>query len=227
MPDDPSALRALALEEVPVFPLPNVVLLPGALLPLHVFEPRYREMTEDVVAGRRRMAVALLRPGFQADYHGRPPIHLVCGIGEVIRHELRADGRWDILLAGLARARVREELPPTRAYRVILAESLRDSPARDPLALGAWQRELVASWSRLAPYLPSSVRDICQRSQDDEGAGAWADRIAATLIADPDERQLLLEELDPGERLCRLVQRLHDLSSALNAGSAPPNSALN
>jgi hypothetical protein len=47
------------------------------------------------------------------------------------------------------------------------------------------------------------------------------------LVADPDERQRLLEELDPGERLCRLVERLHDLSSALNAGAALPNSALN
>ena len=74
MPLDPARLRALALEEVPVFPLPNVVLLPGALLPLHVFEPRYREMTRDVVAGRRRMAVARLQPGFEADYHGRPPM---------------------------------------------------------------------------------------------------------------------------------------------------------
>lgn len=218
---------ALDLEEVPVFPLPNVVLLPGGLLPLHVFEPRYREMTRDVVAGRRRMAVARLQPGFEADYHGRPAIYPICGIGEVIRHEQRADGRWDIVLAGLARARVCEELPPTREYRLIRAQSLRDAPVRDPLALGAWQRELVSSWTRLAPYLPSAVRDLCQRSRDDEGAGAWADRIAAALISDPDERQRLLEELDPGERLCRLVERLHDLSSALNAGSAVPNSALN
>ena len=227
MSEGPSAPHSPDPEEVPVFPLPNVVLLPGALLPLHVFEPRYRQMTEDVVAGRRRMAVARLKPGFEADYHGRPPIHPVCGIGEVIRHERRADGRWDILVAGLTRARVLEELPPTHAYRVIRIEQLRDLPAKDPLALGAWQRELGVLWQRLAPYLPDSVRDICQRSEDEQGAGAWADRIAATLIADPDERQQLLEELDPGERLCRLVQRLHELSSALHAGAAVPSSALN
>jgi Lon protease-like protein len=227
MPVDPVAPKVRALEEVPVFPLPNVVLLPGALLPLHVFEPRYREMTRDVVAGLKRMVVARLKPGFEADYHGRPPIHEVCGLGEVIRHELRPDGRWDILLLGLSRVRVREEPPATHSYRMLRVELLPDSPASDPLALAAWQRELTALWGRLSPYLPNSVRDICRRSKDDEDVGAWADRVAAALVADPDDRQRLLEELDPGERLCRLVERLHELSSALNAGSALPSSALN
>lgn len=225
--DGSKALGSLDLEDVPVFPLPNVVLLPGGHLPLHVFEARYREMTSDVVAGRGRMAVARLQPGFEENYEGRPPIHLVCGVGEVVQHERRADGRWDIVLSGISRARVCEELPATLAYRVIRVELLGDVTAADPLALGAWQKELSASWARLAPYLPSPVRDVCKRSRDDEGVGAWADRISATLIADPDERQRLLEELDPGERLCRLVERLHELSRALNAGSAVPNSALN
>jgi Lon protease-like protein len=223
----PPAPKSPIIEDVPVFPLPNVVLLPGGLLPLHVFEPRYREMTQDVVAGHRRLAVARLQPGFEADYYGRPPIHLVCGLGEVVRHEQRADGRWDILLNGLSRVRVREELPLARAYRVIRAEHLPDAQAADSLALGAWQGELLKLWSRLAPYLPTSVRDICQRTKDEEAAGAFADRVAAALIADPDERQSLLEELDPGERLCRLVERLHELSAALTAGTALPSSALN
>jgi Lon protease-like protein len=173
------------------------------------------------------MAVARLSPGFEADYEGRPPIHPLCGVGEVVQHERRADGRWDIVLRGLGRVRIRDELPPTLSYRVVRVQWLEDAEPKDRLALSAFQQELSTCWARLAPYLPTSVRDVCQRSRGDEPIGAWADRVAATLIADPEERQQLLEELDPGERLCRLVERLHELSRALNAGASVPSSALN
>lgn len=217
----------LDLQEVPVFPLPHVVLLPGALLPLHVFEPRYRKMTRDALAGRRLLAVARLKPGFENNYYGRPPIHLVCGVGEIVRHELRSDGCYDILVAGLVRAAIREEHPVTRDYRLVRAQALRDSAPADPLTLSAWQRELVTLWDKLGPYLPTSVRDLCQRTGANESIGAWADRIAAALVADPDARQALLEELDPAERLSSLVERLHELLSALGEDRASANIQLN
>jgi Lon protease-like protein len=219
-------VRADDLDALAVFPLPNVVLLPGALLPLHVFEPRYREMAADVIAGRRRLAVARLQPGFEDDYEGRPPIHPICGLGGVMDFERRADGRYDILLVGLARVRVVAELPPTHAYRVVRAALLEDVEA-DGLTVAAYQRELVSLWTRLAPYLPAAVRDLCKRQVEPESAGAFADRIAAAVVADPDERQALLEELDPGERLCRLLTRVHSLYTALSAGKSVPGSELN
>ncbi|MGC4087819.1 MAG: hypothetical protein QM756_07965, partial [Polyangiaceae bacterium] len=77
------------------------------------------------------------------------------------------------------------------------------------------------------PYLPTSVRDLCQRTGQDESAGAWADRIAAALVADPDARQALLEQLDPAERLASLVERLHELLSALGEERASANIQLN
>jgi len=215
------------LQAVPVFPLPHAVLLPGALLPLHVFEARYREMTRDALAGRRLLAVARLKPGFEANYQGRPPIYTVCGIGEIVRHELRKDGCYDILVAGLIRASVREELPATREYRLVRAQSLRDGPSNDPRTLGAWQRELSTLWDKLGPYLPTSVRDLCQRMSANESPGAWADRIAAALVADPDARQALLEELDPAARLSSLVERLHELLSALGEDRPSANLQLN
>ncbi len=209
-----------------MFPLPNVVLFPGALLPLHIFEPRYRQMVGDLLAGRRRLAVARLKPGFEADYEGRPPIYPVCGVGSVLEHERRPDGRYDILLVGLARVRVDEELPPTLPYRVARASLLPDV-ASDARAVAAYQRELVTLWTRLAPFLPVQVRDLCQRQAQPESSGAFADRVAAAVIADPDERQALLEELDPGERLCRLLARVHALYSALSVGRSGPGSELN
>ena len=75
-PPDPNALAAL-----PIFPLPNCVLLPGGLLPLHVFEPRYRELTRDCLSGTQLMAIARLRPGYEQTYYGRPPVYERCGVG--------------------------------------------------------------------------------------------------------------------------------------------------
>jgi Lon protease-like protein len=108
-------LRALEdLAALPVFPLPNVVLFPGATLPLHVFEPRYRELTREVLAGRQLMAVARLQTGFEDDYEGRPPLFDVCGVGSVIDSVAHGDGRYDITLRGLARDRIVKELPPDK-----------------------------------------------------------------------------------------------------------------
>src|SRR5688500_20262519 len=91
------------LASMPIFPLPNAVLLPGSILPLHIFEPRYREMTQDVLAGRRLLAIARLKPGFEGNYHERPPVYDICGVGQVIRDENHATGRYDIVVEGVAR----------------------------------------------------------------------------------------------------------------------------
>src|SRR5262245_637465 len=115
-------LRADQLASVAVFPLPNVVLFPGARLPLHIFEPRYRAMMADVLAGGSgRMVVAQLAPGWQRDYAGQPPMCPVAGIGRIERSEHNADGTYDLELLGLARVQL-DELPmldkPYRRVRV-------------------------------------------------------------------------------------------------------------
>src|SRR6266581_9334560 len=120
-PPDPSALAAL-----PIFPLPNCVLLPGGLLPLHVFEPRYRELTRDCLAGHQLMGVARLRPGYETTYYGRPPVYERCGVGRIICSEELPDGRFALLLRGVARVEIARELPPERAYRQVVARVLAD-----------------------------------------------------------------------------------------------------
>src|SRR5450432_2501998 len=95
-PFDHGALDALA-----VFPLPDLVLFPGTLLPLHIFEPRYREMITHVLGGSRVLAVARLRPGFEETYQDRPPVFELCGVGYVVAAEPLEDGRWNIMLRGV------------------------------------------------------------------------------------------------------------------------------
>src|SRR5574339_894496 len=108
---------------LPLFPLPNVVLFPGVFLPLHIFAPRYRDMTEDALAGDRMIGMTLLKPGFEAEYEGRPPIYAVGCAGLITHAERLADGRFNIVLQGVERFRVREE-DDSRPYRLAVIDRL-------------------------------------------------------------------------------------------------------
>jgi uncharacterized protein len=209
------------LSALPIFPLPEVVLFPEATLPLHVFEPRYRELTRDVLSGNRLIGMARLKPGFEGDYEGRPQVYETCGVGLVIKDLQHPDGRYNILLRGVARVRILEELPPQRLYRVVRAERVVDDVSADPALIPVWKTKLGELWDKLGPHLPQSLRDLHELTAEAETAAAYADILAATVIADPSEAQHLLEELDPAERLRLLVERVQELSDALFAG--PPS----
>jgi Lon protease-like protein len=101
---------------LPLFPLPNVVLFPNVFLPLHVFEPRYREMVGDALAGDRLIGMVLLRPGYERDYEGRPPVYPVGCRGVMTHAERLPDGRYNIVLRGLDRFRIDSE-NDERSYR--------------------------------------------------------------------------------------------------------------
>ena len=89
-------LLAPALEQLPIFPLDQVQLFPRALLPLYVFEPRYRELTAACLERGGIMAVAALRPGFRDDYYGRPPVRRIAGVGKIVAHRKNPDGTYNI-----------------------------------------------------------------------------------------------------------------------------------
>jgi uncharacterized protein len=213
-----SRLSDQDLAALPVFPLPNVVLFPDAILPLHIFEPRYRELVHEVLGGRKLMGIVRLKPGFEEDYEGRPPVFDVCGVGQVVDSVERADGRYDVTLRGIARARIIEELPPLRSFRQMHLEELLDGFS-DAGVTSAWQRKLISLWSTLAPHLPESVRDLRSLTRGAEGPGAYADRLAAALVGDPDGSQRLLAETDPAERLRLLTEKLQQVHDSV----APPS----
>ena len=214
------------LAELSIFPLPNVALFPGAVLPLHVFEPRYREMIREALDSRKVLAVARLKPGFERDYEGRPPVFEVCGAGAIESHSERDNGRFDIALRGLSRVRIVKELPPRRAFRQVQAELLREAvPA--PALVAAWQTKLGALWVQLAPHLPQPVRDLKALTRGADDPSAYADRLAAALVADPEASQQLLEEADPAERLRLLTARVQELVDAFSPRTQAKDNALN
>ena len=108
---------------IPIFPLPNVVLFPNVFLPLHIFEPRYREMVGDALAGDRIIGMVLLRPGWESDYEGRPPVYAVGCAGLITFSEQHADGRYNIVLRGLEKFRVTGE-DHSRSYRTAQVDSV-------------------------------------------------------------------------------------------------------
>lgn len=219
-------LEARDLAELSIFPLPSVALFPGALLPLHVFEPRYRELVREALDGRRIFAVARLKPGFENDYEGRPPVFEVCGVGAIESCAERKDGRFDLGLRGLARVRILEELPAVRAFRRVRAERILE-PTPEPALVVAWQSKLSTLWRSLGPHLPEPVRDLAALTRDADTPSAYADRLAAALVADPEATQQLLVEADPSERLRLLTARVQELVDALTPPSVAKDRALN
>jgi Lon protease-like protein len=195
-------------ELIRLFPLPNLVLFPGAVLPLHIFEPRYREMTADALADDRRIALVLPRPGWEPDYAGAPAIHAVACVGRIVAEQHLADGRYNILLRGLARMRIVEEVPQGKLYRVARAVLLDEVPctAAAEEAVGRQRlREQAAEWFDGQ----SEVRDrFLELIDDDLGLGALVDLVAFALPLDAEFKQTVLEELDVSQRLARLLREL-------------------
>src|SRR5262247_3307038 len=111
------------MDLLPLFPLPNVVLFPGVFLPLHIFEPRYREMVADALLGDRLIGMVLLKHGWESDYQGRPPVFPIGCSGVITHVERLDDGRFNIVLRGLERFRILEE-DHARSYRRASIEPL-------------------------------------------------------------------------------------------------------
>ncbi|HWU90693.1 MAG TPA: LON peptidase substrate-binding domain-containing protein [Kofleriaceae bacterium] len=217
-----AGLDSGALSSLPIFPLPNCVLLPGGLLPLHVFEPRYRELTRDCLAGHHLMAVARLRPGYESAYYGRPPVYERCGVGRIIASEELPDGRFALLLRGVARVEIARELPADRAYRQVEAKVLPDASC-DVADARDHHRRLIMLCDRLAEVIEQGGPQLRDLARSFESPGACADAIAAALIMDADARQELLEACDPMVRLQRTLGHVGHLLCEL----APCEGAVN
>jgi hypothetical protein len=201
---------------VPIFPLPDLTFFPHTLLPLHVFEARYRAMVMDALERNRRLTVVRLQPGYEAGYAGKPPVYAVGGLGEMVSCERLANGRYNILLRGECRVRIEGELPTDTLYRMVRARRLTDGEAtRDAgpalARIRASCRELLSALSRPADLLDTALAE-------GQAPGVIADRVAAAVLPDVDLRQQLLELLDVDTRMARVADALEALVRELKGG---------
>lgn len=206
-------------EVIPLFPLPNVVFFPRMLLPLHVFEARYRAMVRDAARGPRVIGMALLRGDWERDYLGKPEIFATGTVGEMVRVEELPDGRFNIVLRGLREYTIVRELDRA-AYR----EAAVRWWARPEETVGAGVRDAIADLVRR--YLArlgkdAGSEDVFRGSVDDE---TFVNFIAQHLDVPPLEKQALLEAETLGERGRRLIDvlefRLQELRT--HPGGPPP-----
>jgi Lon protease-like protein len=212
----------------PVFPLPSLVLFPDTIVPLLIFEDRYRAMVKDALEGERLIAMALLKPGWETQYDGNPPFHERICVGTIVNHERLADGRYKMLLYGLFRAEVVEEVQtsPYRKVRVAVTnEEVRESQVVDldqrlhrALDMIPGRRGRVGRLRRLA-------EDVRGR---DGGLGRLADAAAEAADLEAEERYRILAEPDVLRRLDLLISML-DRKTRSGPDALPPrvDSSLN
>jgi uncharacterized protein len=208
---------AATLDRLPIFPLPETVLFPNVLMPLHIFEPRYRRMVEDCLAGSRVMAMALLRPGWDAETSLTPPVFGVVGAGVIVHDERLPDGRYNIAVKGVARVAVEEELITDAPYRVVRGRILEDEfPPEGPEALERELTTLKLCYLRLTAELPGSNDDLTRFVTRAKDPALLVDVIASVAIPDVEERQRLLETRSVKERLRRVTQAVGDFILTLD-----------
>jgi len=208
MSDDVSALNDFS-GTARLFPLPNLVLFPHVMQPLHIFEPRYRQLTVDALAGDRLIALVLLRPGWEADYEGRPAIYPIACLGRIVAEQRLDDGRFNLLLRGLCRVRLGNE-ETGKLYRIARAdllleqEDLTGSAARK---LRARMRLTVPKWFP-TPAQAALLKQFRKLLRTKLPLGALCDIVSFALPIDVALQQELLEELDAGRRVRRLLDYL-------------------
>jgi Lon protease-like protein len=193
---------------VRLFPLPNLVLFPSVMQPLHIFEPRYRRLTADALAGDRLLSLVLLRPGWEGDYEGRPALYEVCCVGKIIADQRLPDGRYNLLVRGLSRARIVEELPAALPYRSARVDLLPDVSVARPGRERALRRQLVGRAPSWFPAEGAIREQLVKLLDSDLPLGALCDIVAFALPLAVEAKQELLGEPDVGRRARRLLRHL-------------------
>lgn len=211
-----------ALSRLPIFPLPGAVLLPHGAVPLHVFEPRYRQMLRDCLprnGGDNAMALAQIVPASLRAGDDPPRVMPIVGVGVVARVEELPDGRSNIVLKGVLRARIVEEHRTARPYRLVRAEELPDDPLEDsaPEVVSAAEglRRLLLAFCAAEPG--PAAQALAQMAARAERPGHLADLLAASLLEESGERQAVLEALRIRARVALVSQSV----AAMLARAAP------
>ena len=147
-----------------LFPLPNLVMFPHVVQPLHIFEARYRQLMADALEDDRLIGMALLCPGWEEDYHEKPGVFPTICLGRIEHEERLSDGRYNLLLQGLCRARIREEVKVDRLYRVVRVDLLEDeeveSNALDQALRQQLERKVTPFFSAHPPAM-EQLHQMC------------------------------------------------------------------
>lgn len=189
---------------IAVFPLPNVVFFPGTNLPLHIFEPRYCEMVRETLANKQHIGLFLLKPGWESDYYGNPPIFPVGCAGELLFVENLPDARFNIVLKGVHRVRTLEELQEN-PYRKARVEVIAEVLSENPLEINSLRSSLLSTYRGITAE-NTNLEEISDFA-------SFVNTLACTLQLDLETKFQLLQEDD-------VVARAHELQEILDRQAA-------
>jgi Lon protease-like protein len=205
---------AILPDHVPVMPLPGALLFPHALLPLYIFEPRYREMLDHALQQHRIFSVALVKPDC-VQWQSTADFFHIAGVGLIRACVERGDGTSNLILQGLERVRFTSFAQKT-PFPIATIEPLESESVSsvETEALSAKVLELYSKFRGNGRQLPEKVDRYLSDLGDPE---MLADLVASTFISDPLRRQRVLEELSINQRLRLVIQYLHDESGGAAA----------
>ncbi len=209
-----------------LFPIPNMVMFPHVVQPLHVFEERYREMMADALVGDSLIAMPVLKPGWEPDYASRPPLEPSACLGRVVLHKKLPDGCYNLLLLGLSRVTIERELDPLRSFRQAEVSVIDEvEPVEGDPQAQSLLKELSAAFEIHIPQ-PEASGSFLQMLNQGCPLGRLTDLMAYALPLASSEKQQLLGEPSVVCRAEQLLAMLGDLeplpASPHSAGGFPP-----
>lgn len=211
-----------------LFPLPNLVVFPHVMQPLHIFEPCYLQMFEEAIETDQLIAMAVLSPGWEHDYEGRPPIRSTACLCRVATHHKTEQGTYNALLLGVSRIKILRELPAAKTFReahATLIDDVYSGPAasqRPPL-----QKRLVEAFRCVLPKLPGHPEELEQMLSSNISLGMLTDIIAYTLNLKQTIKEQLLSQPRPDARAMLLLKCLTPAQRATGQLSFPPQFSTN
>jgi len=228
MSDDAPAIRVNFNRPMPIFPLREVALFPHAAIPLHIFEERYREMVKDALDGAGQVAMAVFEGDrWTQEYHGRPPVRPAVCVGQILQHEALPDGRYNVILQGVCRARIVEELSAGES------DTLYRTAKLEPVGLNASDEGLELSRERIRDLLdtaqikqfvdlrgePIAETIIGYIDRPDVPTSAVLDLVGHLIVREPDVKYGLLSEPDAELRAEMVEHELRHLRNMIARAS--------
>ena len=186
---------------IPLFPLPSTVFYPNTSLSLHIFEPRYRNMVEDALNGKGEIGIILLKPGWESDYQGTPEIMATGCVGKIERHSKLPEGKYNILLSGLYRFRILNEIGG-KIYRQAEVEFLKEINDQDlTTKTSPIKEQLIRVMQLYLKNLPDETK--VEQTLDLESCrklAEFVDKLTHQFDLPPNKMQEFLEQQDVQKR---------------------------
>ncbi|MBN2217083.1 MAG: LON peptidase substrate-binding domain-containing protein [Pirellulales bacterium] len=203
-----------------LLPIPNLVMFPHVMHPVHVSEPRHQTLLNDVLGDNRLITLAVLAPGWETDYHERPTLRPYACLGKVVVSRQLEDGTHDLLVVGLERVRLLGEVAPRKAYREATAMIREDVyPPNQVEQNGMLKRELLEQWSSLFPQRPQARNHLAQLFNSSLSLGTITDVLGYLLELRLSDKEALLAEVNVHRRVEMLLAHLADTTREGGCGT--------